>query len=163
GLDRAGRRRQFPGQEGQAGVEVGPRQLGHRAGLVDQREGRADRLFPRARHADELLANDVQRRGGGPQRLDPARPPRPRRPRAPPAARGAAPAATPPGGPPPAGGPARPPPSPPPAPPPASPIWPAGSAVRMSPPTPRLVLAPPARTPPAFSPASIVRRRCASS
>ena len=79
GLVRTGRRRELAGQERQAGVEIGPRQPGHRAGLADHVERRVDRLLPRAGHADELLADDVQRRRDAPNRLDPAGPGGPRR------------------------------------------------------------------------------------
>ena len=124
---------------------------------------RVDRLLPGAGHPDELLADDIQRRRDRPQRLDPAGPSGPRRDRRadqlggrrrqqqparrrPPAmARPARPAAR--------TARRRP----------AGPTWTVRSAVPMSTPSSRLVLVTTARTSPDFSPASIARRRWASS
>ena len=79
GLEGARRCRELAGQRREAGLEIGPRELRHRAGPADQFKNRVNRLFPRAGHSDDLLADDIQRRGDRAQRLDPAGPSGPRR------------------------------------------------------------------------------------
>ena len=67
-----GGRGEVAGQEGEAGVEVVAGQVGHRAGASDQGEGVVDRPLAAAGHADQLLAEHVERCPDRSQRLDPA-------------------------------------------------------------------------------------------
>ena len=62
-----------PARKSRQASKSARRQLGHRAGLAEEREGLLDRALPRAGHADELLADDVERRGDHLQRLEAAR------------------------------------------------------------------------------------------
>ena len=73
-LDRAGRRAELAGQEIQAVVEIGPRQLSHRTGVADQLESRVASCSP----AQAMPINCWQTTSSGArdhaERLDPARP-----------------------------------------------------------------------------------------